>query len=54
MAQLTPHLEMIMNLEARHDELLRRLDDLDRRVEEALKAWQVSRTESEPRESQPA
>lgn len=36
-------LETLMHLEARHDELLLRLDELDRRVEKVLAEWGPAR-----------
>lgn len=37
------HLDTLLELENRHEELLQRLDDLDRRVEKVLKENQPSR-----------
>jgi hypothetical protein len=39
----TPPLSLLMDLEARHDELLLRLDELDKRVEKTLAECQVYR-----------
>jgi len=39
----TPPISLIMDLEARHEDLLRRLDDLDKRVEKTLADCQVYR-----------
>lgn len=39
----TPELELLMSLEARHDELLLRLDELDKRVERTLADCQIYR-----------
>ena len=36
MDALTSQLESLLELEARHDDLLRRLDELDKRVERVL------------------
>jgi hypothetical protein len=44
----TPHLDTILDLEARHEELLARLEELDRRVETALKDWQAAAKPAEP------
>jgi hypothetical protein len=38
-----PQLDLITDLEARHEELLRRLDELDKRVEKTLAECQVYR-----------
>jgi hypothetical protein len=39
----TPPLDPITDLDARHEELLRRLDELDKRVEKTLAECQVYR-----------
>lgn len=40
----TPHpLDILVDLEARHDDLLRRLEELDKRVEKVLAEWQPAR-----------
>ncbi len=39
----TSHLEALVELDQRHDELLRRLDDLDKQVEKVLKEWLSAR-----------
>ena len=39
----TPELDLLMSLEARHDELLLRLDELDKRVERTLAECQIYR-----------
>jgi hypothetical protein len=39
-----PEVTLLMDLEARHEELLRRLDDLDKRVEKTLAECQGCRT----------
>jgi hypothetical protein len=33
-------LDILLDLEARHDDLLRRLEELDKRVEKVLAEWQ--------------
>ena len=38
-----PPLSLLMDLEARHDEVLLRLDELDKRVEKTLAECQVYR-----------
>ena len=43
-----PPLDLLTDLEARHEELLLRLDELDKRVEKTLAECQVYRVE--PRE----
>jgi hypothetical protein len=42
----TPSLDLLMSLEARHDELLLQLDELDKRVERTLAECQVYRVGS--------
>jgi len=37
------HLDTLLELENRHEDLLQRLDELDRRVEKVLREWQPSR-----------
>ena len=39
----TPPVNLLMDLEARHEELLLRLDELDKRVEKVLAECQVYR-----------
>jgi hypothetical protein len=39
----TAQLELLLDIEARHEDLLRRLDELDKRVEKALAECQVYR-----------
>ena len=39
-----PHLDTLLELEVRHEDLLRRLVELDSRVENVLKQCQISRT----------
>jgi hypothetical protein len=39
-----PQLDLLMDLEARHEELLLKLDELDKRVEKVLAECQVFRT----------
>ena len=41
----TEQLEKLLDLDARHDELLRQLDELDQRVEQTLKQFQPSAAE---------
>jgi hypothetical protein len=40
----TGQLDLLMDLEARHEDLLRQLSELDQRVEKALAECQVYRT----------
>lgn len=40
-------LDILLDLEARHDDLLRRLEELDKRVEKVLAEWQPARKPSE-------
>lgn len=47
MEDRTPHLETLLELETRHEDLLQRLDELDRKVEKVLKQCQVARREEE-------
>ena len=35
-----PHLDVLQQIETRHEDLLARLDELDKRVAEVLKEWQ--------------
>ena len=44
----TPQLDLLMDLDARHEELLRQLEELDKRVEKALVECQAFR--SRPRQ----
>lgn len=37
------YLDMILDLEARHDDLLQRLEELDQRVEDVLTEWMGNR-----------
>ncbi|MEN6451465.1 MAG: hypothetical protein ABFC96_13310 [Thermoguttaceae bacterium] len=37
------HFDRLMDLEARHEDLIQRLEDLDRRVERTLAEWQRDR-----------
>ncbi len=39
----TPHLDTLLELQTWHEDLLHRLDDLDRRVEKTLAEWHGSR-----------
>ena len=39
----TPQLSLLMDLEARHEDLMLRLDVLDKRVQKTLSEWQGSR-----------
>lgn len=41
-------LDILLDLEARHDDLLRRLEELDKRVEKVLAEWQPPRRPQEP------
>lgn len=41
-------LEQLLDLDARHDDLLKRLDELDRRVRTVLSEYQVSEPPPEP------
>lgn len=41
-------MDMLVDLEARHDDLLRRLTELDRRVSELMRQWQPSRESGAP------
>ncbi len=43
MTDRSPHLDMLLELETRHEDLLTRLDELDRRVEDVLKECQSDR-----------
>jgi hypothetical protein len=40
----TAQLELLLDIEARHEDLLRQLDELDKRVEKTLAECQVYRT----------
>ena len=40
----TPQVSLLMDLEARHDELMCRLDELDKRVQQTLSEWVGSRS----------
>lgn len=44
MDQRPPHLDTLLNLENMHEDLLRQLDELDKRVECTLKEWQDTRS----------
>ncbi len=44
MEQRPPHLDTLLNLENMHEDLLRQLDELDKRVECTLKEWQDTRS----------
>jgi len=46
-------LDILVDLETRHDDLLRRLDDLDRRVAAVLAEWQPGRPDA-PAATSPA
>jgi tetrahydromethanopterin S-methyltransferase subunit G len=39
-------LDTLIELESRHDELLERLDELDKRIEKVLAEWMTSRETS--------
>lgn len=39
-------LDLLVDLESRHDDLLRRLDELDKRVSQVLAEWQPTRPQS--------
>ena len=41
----TPQLDLLMDLDARHEELLRQLEELDKRVEKALVECQPCRSQ---------
>lgn len=45
MENRTPHLDTLLELETRHEDLLQRLDELDKKVEKVLKQCQASRRE---------
>lgn len=38
-----PQLSLLMDIETRHEDLLRQLDELDRRVQKTLAEWQGTR-----------
>jgi len=38
-----PHLALLLDLEARHEDLLQRLEELDNRIEKALAECQIYR-----------
>jgi hypothetical protein len=48
MEESVPSLETLLELEARHDDLLVRLEELDRRVVQVLAECQVTRPPVEP------
>jgi hypothetical protein len=52
MSTATPPLDLLIDLDARHEELLRQLDELDKRVEKALTESQAYR--SAPRGQTPS
>jgi hypothetical protein len=39
----TPSFDLLMDLEARHEDVLRQLDELDKRVQKTLAEWQTYR-----------
>jgi hypothetical protein len=43
MEEYANELKLLVELEQRHDELLRQLDELDKRVEAALALWTAQR-----------
>jgi hypothetical protein len=43
MEKYSQELKQLMDLEARHDELLRQIDDLDRQVATILAQWTAER-----------
>ena len=38
-----PNLDVLLEIDTRHEDLLVRLDELDKRVEKTLKEWQAAR-----------
>ena len=48
MNRRAPDLTAVLELEARHEDLLARLDELDKRVEQVLREWQGSVPATEP------
>ena len=46
-------LDLLIDLESRHDELLTRLDELDKRVQNVLTDWQAPRPSANPSSSAP-
>jgi hypothetical protein len=46
-------LDLLIDLESRHDELLMRLDELDKRVQNVLTDWQAPRPSANPSSSGP-
>ncbi len=48
MENRTPHLETLLELDNRHEELLQRLDELDTEVARVLKQW---RSASQPEDT---
>lgn len=48
MEDRAPHLDALLNLETRHEDLLARLDELDRQVEAVLKECQTGRQPTDP------
>ena len=46
MQSRNPQLDTLLELETRHEDLLRRLDELDKKVEKVLKECQGGRTEA--------
>ena len=48
MENYAEELQLLVELERQHDELLRQLDELDKRVEAVLVVWQAARTSARP------
>ena len=46
MDDYTPQLDLLLDLETRHEDLLKRLDELDTRVERVLVDWLTDREAS--------
>jgi len=49
----TAQLNLLLDLETRHEDLLQRLDELDRRVQQVLKEYQPSRNGGMVLENEP-
>ncbi len=53
MENCTPHLDTLLELESRHEALLHHLDELDKRVEQALQQYQAGQRQESADRGEP-
>jgi hypothetical protein len=48
MDNLAERLDLLLDLDSRHDELLKSIDDLDKKVEKVLAVWLTAGSQADP------